>query len=310
MTPRQYDSIFYPPVYRLTTPPFRPPLPSLSVDSTSLVPCYPQHSPNQQYFPFLSSLTTTTIATRSCQTATRKSARLSGIDVAEPLATASEKHHAGPPPPSEDNNRVVPVPSMTQARRVETTRRVAPAGTSAAVAVEVETTAARSLAAAAEAEARSREKPHASALVEPRTDGVPGGVVLPPTSRLSPQTDASFTVRLGDANALLLSGAAAGGAGARTAVGVAAETSGAAVAGGSAELPGCWDFVDVDPFGSCMPFLEAAVAGVGDGGVLAAASTDLAVLCGKKGPKVLCVECLCWFLRLRNGRVCACLSML
>lgn len=44
-----------------------------------------------------------------------------------------------------------------------------------------------------------------------------------------------------------------------------------------------WDFVDVDPFGSCMPFLEAAVQGVRDGGVLAIAATDLAALCGKKG---------------------------
>ncbi|CAN0386038.1 unnamed protein product, partial [Ectocarpus sp. 8 AP-2014] len=44
---------------------------------------------------------------------------------------------------------------------------------------------------------------------------------------------------------------------------------------------GGWDFVDVDPFGSCLPFLEAAVGAVADGGVLAVAATDLAVLCGK-----------------------------
>lgn len=47
-----------------------------------------------------------------------------------------------------------------------------------------------------------------------------------------------------------------------------------------------WDFVDIDPFGSCLPFLEAAVGGVADDGILAVAATDLATLCGKKGSKV------------------------
>lgn len=68
-------------------------------------------------------------------------------------------------------------------------------------------------------------------------------------------------------------------------------------AGGSATgVVGGWDFIDVDPFGSCLPFLEAAVAGVKDGGLLAVAATDLAVLCGKKGGRqvsssfLLCFE--------------------
>ena len=59
-----------------------------------------------------------------------------------------------------------------------------------------------------------------------------------------------------------------------------------AAAGAGASAPsgaGGWDFIDVDPFGSCLPFLEAAVAAVKDGGLLAVAATDLAVLCGKRG---------------------------
>lgn len=35
-----------------------------------------------------------------------------------------------------------------------------------------------------------------------------------------------------------------------------------------------------------MPFLEAAVEGVENGGVVAVAATDLTTLCGKRGPKV------------------------
>lgn len=135
-------------------------------------------------------------------------------------------------------------------------------------------------------------------------------------------TSPSFTVREGDANDLLLlllppgpavaNPAADGGpvppaalaetaAAAAAAVdgGVAAAEDGSCVGGdggddddgggggggtaGSAPGGGGWDFIDVDPFGSCLPFLEAAVAGVNDGGVLAVAATDLAVLCGKRG---------------------------
>lgn len=47
-----------------------------------------------------------------------------------------------------------------------------------------------------------------------------------------------------------------------------------------------WDLIDVDPFGSCLPFLEAALVGVRDGGLLAVAATDMAVLCGTRGSQV------------------------
>lgn len=62
---------------------------------------------------------------------------------------------------------------------------------------------------------------------------------------------------------------------------------GGGVGGGDGASAGLWDFVDVDPFGSCMPFLDAAIGAVRDHGVLAAAATDLAVLCGKNGSQVL-----------------------
>lgn len=45
--------------------------------------------------------------------------------------------------------------------------------------------------------------------------------------------------------------------------------------------------VDLDPYGSAAPFLEAAVQAVADGGLLAVTCTDLAVLCGNS-PEV------CW----------------
>ncbi|CAM9795979.1 unnamed protein product [Ectocarpus fasciculatus] len=119
---------------------------------------------------------------------------------------------------------------------------------------------------------------------------------------------------MGDANDLLLSGVAAPASGAApvlpteptqagtvasapAAVGAGDERGGGGGGGGSDSrsrrassggscraglVPGGgWDFVDVDPFGSCLPFLEAAVGAVADGGVLAVAATDLAVLCGK-----------------------------
>lgn len=41
-----------------------------------------------------------------------------------------------------------------------------------------------------------------------------------------------------------------------------------------------FDFVDLDPYGSSAPFLDAAVQAVSDGGVLAVTCTDLPVLCG------------------------------
>lgn len=41
-----------------------------------------------------------------------------------------------------------------------------------------------------------------------------------------------------------------------------------------------FDVVDLDPYGSSAPFLDAAVQAVSDGGVLAVTCTDLPVLCG------------------------------
>jgi len=41
-----------------------------------------------------------------------------------------------------------------------------------------------------------------------------------------------------------------------------------------------FDFVDVDPFGTPAPFLQAAVSAVADGGVVSATATDTAALCG------------------------------
>jgi tRNA (guanine26-N2/guanine27-N2)-dimethyltransferase len=41
-----------------------------------------------------------------------------------------------------------------------------------------------------------------------------------------------------------------------------------------------FDVVDLDPYGSAAPFLDAAVQSVSEGGLLAVTCTDKAVLCG------------------------------
>lgn len=38
--------------------------------------------------------------------------------------------------------------------------------------------------------------------------------------------------------------------------------------------------VDIDPYGSCSPFTDAAVQSVADGGLLMVTCTDMAILCG------------------------------
>jgi tRNA (guanine26-N2/guanine27-N2)-dimethyltransferase len=43
-----------------------------------------------------------------------------------------------------------------------------------------------------------------------------------------------------------------------------------------------YDWIDIDPFGTPAPYLEAALKGLDDGGVLGVAATDTAVLCGAK----------------------------
>lgn len=46
------------------------------------------------------------------------------------------------------------------------------------------------------------------------------------------------------------------------------------------ELDKRFTVVDLDPYGSATPFLDAAVQSVADGGLMAVTCTDLAVLCG------------------------------
>lgn len=96
----------------------------------------------------------------------------------------------------------------------------------------------------------------------------------------------SFAIRLGDANDLLLSPTKL------DKLKSAPQTAGRG-----------WDLVDVDPFGSCAGFLEAATSAVADGGVLAVASTDLAVLCGKNGTKVSYGGCIRYRVELKAGTI-------
>ena len=48
--------------------------------------------------------------------------------------------------------------------------------------------------------------------------------------------------------------------------------------------PSFFDFIEIDPFGSPVPFLEAALVALKNNGVLSVTSTDLANLCGKTKP--------------------------
>ena len=43
-----------------------------------------------------------------------------------------------------------------------------------------------------------------------------------------------------------------------------------------------YDWIDIDPFGTPAPYLEVALKGLNDGGILGVAATDTAVLCGAK----------------------------
>ena len=47
-----------------------------------------------------------------------------------------------------------------------------------------------------------------------------------------------------------------------------------------AERRSFFDLIDIDPYGSASPFLDAAVQVISPGGLLAITSTDMAVLCG------------------------------
>jgi tRNA (guanine26-N2/guanine27-N2)-dimethyltransferase len=47
--------------------------------------------------------------------------------------------------------------------------------------------------------------------------------------------------------------------------------------------PDRFDVIDLDPYGSVAPFLDAALQSVKDGGLICCTSTDAAVLCGNTG---------------------------
>lgn len=42
-----------------------------------------------------------------------------------------------------------------------------------------------------------------------------------------------------------------------------------------------FDVVDLDPYGTAVPFLESALSAIADGGLLAVTCTDMAVLCAR-----------------------------
>ena len=42
-----------------------------------------------------------------------------------------------------------------------------------------------------------------------------------------------------------------------------------------------FDVVDLDPYGTAVPFLESAIQCIADGGLLAVTCTDMAVLCAR-----------------------------
>lgn len=46
-----------------------------------------------------------------------------------------------------------------------------------------------------------------------------------------------------------------------------------------------FDCIDLDPYGSAVPFLDAAIGAVNDGGLLCVTCTDLGVLAGHNYPE-------------------------
>lgn len=46
-----------------------------------------------------------------------------------------------------------------------------------------------------------------------------------------------------------------------------------------------FDVIDLDPYGTAAPFIDAAVQSVSDGGLLCVTCTDLAVLAGTNYPE-------------------------
>ena len=43
-----------------------------------------------------------------------------------------------------------------------------------------------------------------------------------------------------------------------------------------------FDVIDLDPYGSAIPFLESSIGALANGGLLAVTFTDMAVLCARK----------------------------
>lgn len=43
-----------------------------------------------------------------------------------------------------------------------------------------------------------------------------------------------------------------------------------------------FDVIDLDPYGTAVPFLESAIGALSNGGLLAVTFTDMAVLCARK----------------------------
>jgi tRNA (guanine26-N2/guanine27-N2)-dimethyltransferase len=42
-----------------------------------------------------------------------------------------------------------------------------------------------------------------------------------------------------------------------------------------------FDVVDLDPYGTAVPFLESSISAMADGGLMAVTFTDMAVLCAR-----------------------------
>ena len=43
-----------------------------------------------------------------------------------------------------------------------------------------------------------------------------------------------------------------------------------------------FDVIDLDPYGSAIPFLESAISAIANGGLLCVTFTDMAVLCARR----------------------------
>ncbi|KAL8426427.1 hypothetical protein ACSSS7_008118 [Eimeria intestinalis] len=114
--------------------------------------------------------------------------------------------------------------------------------------------------------------------------------LLPPLFKANLSPTAAGATATATAAATAAARAAATAAAATAAAGTAAaEGTAAAVEGrattaakgvGDRGLPYWYDVVDVDPYGSCSPFLDSAVSTIRSGGLLCLTSTDMSTLVG------------------------------